>query len=319
MVLLGGLAFFFGSAAQQRHDVPLPPPGMPQLAGDQSAVYAAFLTDGELDPHLVDSAFTDVSAAMEDMRVIFVPSYLSDTALPSVSLGNSLGYMAGIYNWLGEAGVRAEIAPVETEDTVAGNAARLREIVGQSDGPICFVTHSKGGLDVLEYLRLAPEEDAARVRCWIAMQAPFAGSPVADLATRVSGLPEVADALLRALGGRGESLDDLTTVTRAAYMATHKDDIRRILDETLSLCLATHVPDPGNFDKPTSWSYPALVWMHDGGVPSDGLVPVRSATEPCPRTLVLEGLDHTGIVSPGVVAPIDQEALMKALFVLALR
>jgi hypothetical protein len=59
--------------------------------------------------------------------------------------------------------------------------------------------------------------------------------------------------------------------------------------------------------------------MHENGVPNDGLVTVRSAVELCQRSLILEGLDHTGIVVPGVVAPINQTALMQALFILALR
>jgi hypothetical protein len=46
---------------------------------------------------------------------------------------------------------------------------------------------------------------------------------------------------------------------------------------------------------------------------------VRSAVEICPQSLILEGLDHTAIVAPGVVAAIDQTALMKALMTLALR
>jgi len=62
-----------------------------------------------------------------------------------------------------------------------------------------------------------------------------------------------------------------------------------------------------------------MIWMHERNVPNDGLVAVRSATEICPRSLILEGLDHTGIVAPGVIAPVDQEALMKALLTLALR
>ena len=58
--------------------------------------------------------------------------------------------------------------------------------------------------------------------------------------------------------------------------------------------------------------------MHDNRVPSDGLVPVRSAVDVCPRSVIFEGVDHTGIVSPGVAAPIDQTALMRLLFYLAL-
>jgi hypothetical protein len=35
-VSLGRLGYFFGSAANQRHDIELPEPGMPMLAGDLS-------------------------------------------------------------------------------------------------------------------------------------------------------------------------------------------------------------------------------------------------------------------------------------------
>lgn len=317
--LFGGFGYFFGTASLLRHEVVMPVPGLPDLAGDEAANYGRFLADDVLNPELVDPAFAEIRPLLGGVRVIFVPSWLSDSALPSVALGESLGYMAGIYNWLADAGLRAEIADVETEDTVAANAVRLATLMDADDAPVCFVTHSKGGLDVLEYLRTASGEDRARVRCWIAMQAPFLGSPVADLATDVAGLPEVATVLLEALGGRGESLIDLTTQSRADYFARHRAEIDQVLTEVEPLCLATYVPDPGDFSKPTSWSYPALVWMHDSGVPNDGLVAVRSAVEICPHSLVLPGLDHTGIVAPGAIAPIDQTALMKALFVLALR
>lgn len=317
--VLGGFGYFFGTAAQLRHDVVMPVPGLPDLAGDLSTGYGHFLEGDELSAALVAPAFAMIRPQLDDVRVVFVPSWLSDSAIPSVSLGNSLGYMAGIYNWLGEAGIATEIADVETEDTVANNATRLAEIMADVEGQVCFVTHSKGGLDLLEYLRTAPEHDRERVRCWIAMQAPFKGSPVADLATDVAGLPEAANVLLQALGGRGESLTDLTTQTRMTYLSEHRSEIAAVMAEIEPLCLATYVDDPLEYRRPTSWSYPALLWMHETGIPSDGLVAVRSAVEICPRSLILEGLDHTGIVAPGVVASIDQTALMKALLTLALR
>jgi hypothetical protein len=317
--VLGGFGYFFGTAAHQRHEVVLPPPGLPDLAGDLSAAYGKYTEDGDLSVALIDPAFAAIRSQLEGVRVIFVPSWLSDSAVPSVALGNSLGYMAGIYNWLDDAGLVAEIADVETEDTVSANAARIAEIMARAQGPVCFVTHSKGGLDLLEYLRTAPVSDRDRVRCWIAMQAPFKGSPVADLAMDVAGLPEVANVLLQVLGGRGESLKDLTTWTRTDYLATHHAQVSQVMAQIDPVCLATYVADPGAFGKPTSWSYPALLWMHEAGVPNDGLVAVRSAVEICPRVLILEGLDHTGVVAPGVVAPIDQTALMKALLVLALQ
>lgn len=318
LFVLGGFGYFFGTAAQQRHDVVMPVPGLPDLRRDQAAAYGGLLRNGELDPGLVARSFAAIRPQLDDVTLIFVPSYLSDAALPSVSLGPKLGYMAGIYNWLETAGIEAEIADVETEDTVVGNARRLQDLMAARRGPVCFVTHSKGGLDLLEYLRTASTQDRARVRCWIAMQAPFLGSPVADLATDVAGLPEIADVLLQAFGGRGDSLTDLTTQARLDYVAAYRREIEQVMADINPLCLATYVQDPAGFQKPTSWSYPALLWMHEAGVPSDGLVAVRSAAEICPRSLIIEGLDHTGIVAPGVVAPIDQTALMQALLGISL-
>lgn len=324
LLLVPALAMVFAvvhfalAGAHASQEITLPPPGLPDLSFDESARYQRYLEDGQLSAARVGPAFDSIRDRFDGMRVIFVPSYLSDTVIPTVSLGARLGYMAGIYNWLAEEGIDAEIADVETEDTVSANAMRLHRIVGDGDESICFVTHSKGGLDVLEYLRRLPVSDRARVKCWVAMQVPFAGSPVADLVRQVPGLPQVVDAVLPVLGGNGESLVDLTTDVRRDYLVDHAGEIAAIFSAIPTLCLATHVVDPSNFEKPTSWSYPALVWMHDNDIPSDGLVPVRSAVEICPRSLIVEDIDHTGIVSPGIVAPIDQTALMRLLFTMVL-
>lgn len=86
---------------------------------------------------------------------------------------------------------------------------------------IVIVSHSKGGLDTLHAL-LRPEASALlgdTVVGWVALQAPFYGSPVADPA------PSAINAvLLGALGGNGESLDDLKTAGRETYMAARVVD-----------------------------------------------------------------------------------------------
>ncbi|MEP4379154.1 MAG: hypothetical protein ABJ215_10555 [Alphaproteobacteria bacterium] len=312
-VVVAILSYFFTVGAVERHEIAMPPPGLPDLAGDQNGRLGKYLVDGRLDASRIEPRFEEIRGRFDGVRIIFVPSYLSDAVIPSVELGNDLGYMAGIYSWLAEEGIDAEIADIETEDSVAANAERLVQIVGDGTSPVCFVTHSKGGLDVMEYLRRAAPEQRDRVVCWIAMQVPFRGSPVADLARQVSGFPELMDAVLSVLGRRGESLRDLTTDVREAYLEVHRAEIAAVLETVPILCVATYVTDPDNFARPTSWSYPTLLWMHGNDVPSDGLVPVRSATDICPRSITLEGLDHTGIVAPGLIAPIDQTALMRLL------
>ena len=86
---------------------------------------------------------------------------------------------------------------------------------------IVIVSHSKGGLDTLDAL-LRPEASdllGDTVVGWVALQAPFYGSPVADPAPSV-----INDVLLSALGGNGESLDDLKTAGRETYMAARVVD-----------------------------------------------------------------------------------------------
>ena len=105
LVVVAFTGYFFSVGAQQRHAVTLPPPGLPDMAGDQGGRLAKFQVDGRLDAARVETRFDEIRGRFEGMRVIFVPSYLSDAVIPTVRLGDDLGYMAGIYNWLAAEGI----------------------------------------------------------------------------------------------------------------------------------------------------------------------------------------------------------------------
>ncbi|MGE0256774.1 MAG: hypothetical protein AB7N54_19275 [Alphaproteobacteria bacterium] len=292
--------------------------GLPQGGGDESGRYRAYFDGDAPTRGRIDERFSQVSDSLRDTRVIFVPSWLSDSALPSVALGGSLGYMAGISDGLAREGIVLEIASVETEAGVAANAAHLAALVGTDDRPLCFITHSKGGLDVLEYLRTSAPGERARVRCWLALLAPFAGSPVADLVAGTPGVKDAVGTALSALGGDVQSLYDLTTWSRAAYLGAHKAAITQIFSDVPTLCVAGYVDDPGPFYRPASWTWPAMTWMRAGAIPNDGLVPVRSSTAPCRRFVVLRDIDHTALVAPSIYSGLDQAATIKLLLYLAL-
>lgn len=286
--------------------------------GDISARYDAFVSGQRLDSERIERAFLEVRDRLKPIRFIFVPSYLSDSAIPSVGSG-ALGYMAGIRDWMAAAGIETEIADVETEETVEVNAARLRDIVAEGERRVCFVSHSKGGLDVLEFLLGAAPHDLNRVACWIALQAPFAGSPVADLAVSIPGMREVAGVVLNALGGRGESLDDLTTGWRGRYLERNDEATSAVFASVPTLCVATYMEDAGRLFAPRTWTYPTFVWMQAKSIRSDGLVPVASALRPCARYVVIEGLDHTDtVLSEALSAGMDQPSFMKLLLYLVL-
>jgi hypothetical protein len=111
----------------------------------------------------------------------------------------------------------------DTSESVEHNAAAILGFLRSTDKKIVIVSHSKGGLDTLDALLDAPELWGKTVLGWVALQAPFHGSPLADSAPSA-----VNDLLLGAVEGNGQSVEDLKTVTRAAYMRARKDRIAKL-------------------------------------------------------------------------------------------
>jgi hypothetical protein len=111
----------------------------------------------------------------------------------------------------------------DTSESVEHNGAAILELLRQTDKQVIIVSHSKGGLDTLHALLDAPQLWGETVIGWVALQAPFQGSPVADSAPSA-----INSVLLRAVGGNGQSLDGLKTVTRALYMEANRERIARL-------------------------------------------------------------------------------------------
>jgi hypothetical protein len=99
----------------------------------------------------------------------------------------------------------------------AAIAAYLRGLTNRS---VTIVSHSKGGLDTLQALLENADLLGETVSAWVALQAPFHGSPVAD---DVPG--PIAGPLLDALGGEAQALIDLETAPRQQYMAGNANRI----------------------------------------------------------------------------------------------
>ena len=210
-----------------------------------------------------------------------------------------------------------EIASVDTEARVADNAAILNQLVAGGERPVCFVSHSKGGLDVLEFLRTADAGARARVACWLALQAPFHGSPIADLAAASKPLRAITDPLSELLGGSGDSLDDLTVVRRSRYMAEHAPTIRDIVTSIPFLAVATRIDTP-SFHLPTLYLRPAFDWQAVRGIANDGLVPVASAIPPGARYVVIADLDHDDTVADNPMLDTANERILLVEALLAL-
>jgi len=111
----------------------------------------------------------------------------------------------------------------DTSASVEHNAAALLKVLRSTDKQVIIVSHSKGSLDTLDALLGAPGLVGTRVIGWIAIQAPFHGSPVAD-----STFGPLNGFLLEALGGNGQSVEDLKTKVREPYMEANKGRIEAL-------------------------------------------------------------------------------------------
>jgi hypothetical protein len=116
----------------------------------------------------------------------------------------------------------------DTSASVEHNAAALLSFLRSTDKQVIIVSHSKGSLDTLDALLDAPGLVGTRVIGWVAIQAPFHGSPVAD-----STFGPLNGFLLEALGGNGQSVEDLKTKVRDPYMEANKARIE---------ALTAHIP-----------------------------------------------------------------------------
>jgi len=213
-----------------------------------------------------------------------------------VIAGLHMDYMSAQLAWLRGLGLRADRVALPTAAPVAANAARIAETI-LSDASCCLLlAHSKGGLEALSALLLPGI--AARCRGFLALQSPFRGSPIADLALSFGPLRDVADHALRlARLGDGEGLADLTCATRGAWMAAHEEAIVALAARLPMASLAARLPaQPGWRDR----AYQAMAdWMaREGHGESDGLVPVASTILPGARHAVFEG-GHRALVASG--------------------
>jgi hypothetical protein len=210
-------------------------------------------------------------------------------------------------------GFDAEIADIDAGATVTANGARLAEILTQHHCPTWIVTHSKGGLDTLEALVTCPGV-RRYVDGWIAFQAPFQGSPVADIACSAPKARRIGAAALKLLGTDPRAISDLTTDARARYLEANATPIAQLLGQVPVMCVGTASR------KGLLPSWPTVKWMEERGLRNDGLVPVTSAILPGAHYVLLDGMGHGEVTTNHVFSGrgFEQIDLLKALFALML-
>ena len=285
---------------------------------NRSAEYAAFMSGDAFDAEQVEARFLEVLSELRRYRVLIVPSYLSDTAFEANERGMA-DYFVRHVEWLRAVGVEVDIVAIESEASVAENAGRVAATVKESNRPVCLLTHSKGGLDTLDFLIHASEEERAQVACWISLQAPFKGTPLADIITETPVIGDLAAAMVQALGGDAASITDLTTQNRSRYLTQNARAIQHVLSTVPTLCLASTIEDP-EAGLLSAFMALTLDYLRGERIPSDGVVPTDSAILPGASHVVVRNVDHNATVATPIAAErvFDSESMLKVLFVLLL-
>lgn len=263
-----------------------------------------------------DAEFRRVAQRIRASRILFVPALFGGAALQASRL-RLVDYLTEQVRHLRCEGFDADIAEVDTGARVEENGERLARILEAHHRPTWVITHSKGGLDLLHALVTQP--DLVRyLDGWIAFQAPFWGSPVADVACgsgRAKGLSRRA---LKLIGRELDLIADLTTDGRAHYMDQRTAQIAAIARDVPVMCVATTARLLG-----PAWraQWPTARWMDGLNLKNDGMVPVNSTVLPGARYVVLDGLGHGEVAARRALSKrrYDHVDLLKALFALTLR
>jgi hypothetical protein len=279
---------------------------------EETARLAPFFARGRLDTARGEAAFARVAHRIRASRLLFVPALLSGIALKASRL-RLVEYLTHQVRLLKDEGFDAEVADIDTGATVQANGARLAEILVRHHCPTWIVTHSKGGLDTLEALAAHP--DVRRyVDGWVAFQAPFQGSPVADVACTAPKARRIGAAALKLLGASPQTICDLTTAERARYLDANATEIAQLLAQVPVMCVGTAV------GKGLLPSWPTVRWMEERGLRNDGLVPVASTILPGAHYVLLEGMGHGDVATNHLLSrrKFEQIDLLKILFALML-
>lgn len=138
---------------------------------------------------------------------------------------------------------------IDTESPPEVNSLVLINEIEKSEKPVLIYSHSKGGLDTLEALRLRPAL-IAKVHGWVSVQSPFWGSEVASLMYDNQFLRQSGKSLFEWMGGSAKGMESLTITERSLYMNSPeiKETIKKLGSKFINY--ASFKPNAFGVDTP---------------------------------------------------------------------
>ncbi|MFL5784040.1 MAG: hypothetical protein ACJ76H_05465 [Bacteriovoracaceae bacterium] len=150
------------------------------FAGDISSNYVRHYKTGALTAAEIET--------LKNVEVILVPGIMSETFIMSDPRGDidfsvlTKDYFGTHLQYLKNLGIPVRRLLASSAD-VEETKKEIDELLSSTTGPLLFMTHSLGGMALLDYL-LAHEAAWPRVQAIIFMQSPFTGAPVASVVQR---------------------------------------------------------------------------------------------------------------------------------------
>lgn len=230
---------------------------------------------------------------LKDKKVYFIPGILHETVIRDSNQPVRLTFLFGEYfndqvSFLKKHGIDAELIILESEDSVANNSKRLKEKLNAND--YFVVTHSKGGLEFLDFLLNNPEQ-AVKVNGWISFQSPFYGSNLALMISKNSFMRRLSSFIFDFFGGSLDGVNSLLPKVRNEYMVNHRDAIQDILSKINYVNFVSKLtPNDAGILK-----FSAQDLQNCCG-DNDGLVEISNAKIPNTDFVFVENLSHLDLI-----------------------
>ncbi len=217
---------------------------------------------------------------------------------------------------LKELGIDFSMVDIDSVMPPEHNAAKVAADIRGSEKPVIIISHSDGGMYALQALVENPDL-RAKVRGFVALQAPFRGSPIADYIRSSRVLSAAMSKVLGHFGGTIDSLNSLTQGERSGFQGNNQADIEAVISSVSIISLATFKPDePNKLDTLLEITRNLMLRR---GMENDGLVPTESAILPGTDFVKLSGLDHIApVMNEDMLLKFDRARLTKTLLLLLL-
>lgn len=215
-----------------------------------------------------------------DFTYLWVPGLLGNPGqeylTPNVNALKALGLDSAI------------VWSIDTVGTSAKNAAILAGLLADRPKPVVLIGHSKGAVDAADALTLYPQA-RRKVRKFVAIQAPYLGSPMADFYFSTGPTRWWLRNMAQRAGGDPAAIEELTTARRAAFAREHPFPAEEV--ETYSFVSSVR-------RWRTVFGLSRAVIRLRTGLASDGLICPEHAVLPGSRVVRLPEADHLDVTLP---------------------